>query len=396
MKLTIFISILLVSGYGMSCHSRKNEATEKAPAPPDPHEDEPEHEALPEKIRLTPQLIQAAGIKLQAVQYETLPQTLELTGEIAAEPDKTSEVSARVPGRIVQVHFKEGQRVQKGDVLAVVESAELASARAQFISMQAKAQAARAQLQRLKQLSQDGLASGQEIANAQSEDTTLQAELRAARLKLTAFGAEAAQSLLDGARIKIRATLSGDILKRQAIVGQTVEANHTLAVIGDLDTAHFVARLLEKDLAFIQVRASADVQLNAYPQEVFSGTVETIGKQLDPMARTVVARIRVKNKNDLLKVGLFGTAKVSIPDVSAGKKRLVVPQTALTDVADKKVVFVGHADGDFEMHPVTMGASGGGKIEIITGLRENEQVVVSGVFTLKSVVLKSTFGEEEE
>jgi len=398
MKISILISLSLASLFGTNCHPRQNEAKDKTEVPvsPDQHEDEPEHEALPEKIRLTPHLTQNAGIKLQAVHYETLPQTLELTGEIASEPDQTSEVSARVPGRIVKVNLKEGQKVKKGDVLVVLESSELASARAQFASVQAKAQAAEVQLKRLRQLAQDGLASGQETANAQSDATTLQAELTAARLKLTAFGTEATQTVAEGARMNIYAPIAGDILKRQAIVGQTVEASHTLAILANLDTAHFVARLLEKDLAAVQVGALADVRLNAYPQEVFQGTVETIGKQLDPMARTVVARIKVRNKNNLLKVGLFGSAQVSIPGSSTGKKRLVVPQDALTDIADKKVVFVKHPDGDFEMHPVTTGHSGNGKIEILTGLRENEQVVINGVFTLKSIVLKSTFGEEEE
>ena len=74
---------------------------------------------------------------------------------------------------------------------------------------------------------------------------------------------------------------------------------------------------------------------------------------------------------------------------------MVVPHSAVTEVADKKVVFVRQPDDDFEVHRVTLGASAGGKVEIISGLRQGEQVVIDGVFTLKSTVLKSTFGEED-
>lgn len=74
---------------------------------------------------------------------------------------------------------------------------------------------------------------------------------------------------------------------------------------------------------------------------------------------------------------------------------LVVPRTALTEVAGKTVVFVHHKDGDFELHEVVLGASALGRVEIASGLREGEEVVTSGAFTLKSAVLKSTIAEEE-
>jgi len=74
---------------------------------------------------------------------------------------------------------------------------------------------------------------------------------------------------------------------------------------------------------------------------------------------------------------------------------VVVPLTAVTKVADRDVVFVLQPDGDFEVHPVTLGRTAGMRAEVLTGLRAGELTVVEGVFTLKSAVLKGTFGEEE-
>jgi len=96
-----------------------------------------------------------------------------------------------------------------------------------------------------------------------------------------------------------------------------------------------------------------------------------------------------------VKVGLFGTARVVVGPAEGATRRVVVPLTAVTKVAQRDVVFVRHPDGDFELHPVTVGRSAGGRVEILGGLRVGEQVVVAGVFTLKSAILKGTFGEEE-
>jgi cobalt-zinc-cadmium efflux system membrane fusion protein len=174
-----------------------------------------------------------------------------------------------------------------------------------------------------------------------------------------------------------------------------VTAEHVVATVADLDQAYFVARLFEKDLARVQTGAAADVRLNAYPDEIFQGTVEMVGQQLDARARTVTARIALKNRKELLKVGLFGNALVVVPDRTPRTPRVVVPLSAVTKIAEKDVVFVRQPDDDFEVHPVTLGRSAAGRVEILSGLREKEQIAVEGVFTLKSAVLKSTFGEEE-
>jgi cobalt-zinc-cadmium efflux system membrane fusion protein len=168
-----------------------------------------------------------------------------------------------------------------------------------------------------------------------------------------------------------------------------------IAVVGDLENAYFLGRLFEKDLARVKIGATAEVRLNAYPTDVFDGKIETIGRQLDPAARTVTARILVHDHGDLIKVGLFGTARVVVGSAEAAAKRVVVPLASVTHVANRDVVFVRQSDGDFETHPVTVGRTAGGRVEILSGLRAGEQVVVEGVFTLKSAVLKSTFGEGE-
>ncbi|MGH7271055.1 MAG: efflux RND transporter periplasmic adaptor subunit, partial [Polyangiaceae bacterium] len=158
----------------------------------------------------------------------------------------------------------------------------------------------------------------------------------------------------------------------------------------------FLGRVFEKDLGRIRVGAPAEVELNAYPKEHFTGHVEYLAKQVDPIARTITARIRLTNRNDLLAIGLFGNARVAAGSGDEAKApTLVVPRDALTEIGGRQALFVREPDGDFELHDVVLGDASLGKVQIVSGLREGEQVVVEGVFTLKSAVLKGAFGEEE-
>jgi membrane fusion protein, heavy metal efflux system len=167
-----------------------------------------------------------------------------------------------------------------------------------------------------------------------------------------------------------------------------------LATIADLDQVYFDARVFERDLDKVREGASAEIILNAYPGASFVGTVEQLGHAVEANARTIVARIRLTNEGDRLRLGLFGSARVAIDQVESATPVLVVPRSAVTEIEGNTFVFVAHPDGDFELHDVVIGASSPGRVEIVHGLREGEQVVNAGVFTLKSALLRGSFAEE--
>jgi cobalt-zinc-cadmium efflux system membrane fusion protein len=344
-------------------------------------------------VRLDPAVIASAKIKLAPVVREALAATVDLSGEVSSDPDKTARVSTLVPGRIESVSFKEGQPVKKGDLLAVIRVPELGKAKAAFAATTAKAVAARSNADRLQALSEQRLAAKQEVSSARAEAGALEAEASAAEEQLRVWGTGTRAGV--GSELALRAPISGTVVSRNAIVGQSVTADQTLALIADLGEVWFLGRVFEKNLDQIHLGAPAEVQLNAYPKERFAGTVEYLGKQVDPAARTVVARIRLINREDLLRLGLFGIARVAGGENTRKEPVLVIPRSAVTEIGNKPVVLVHEPDGDYVVQEVVLGAGGRGKVEVVGGLREREQAVVEGVFTLKSVVLKSTFGEEE-
>ncbi len=377
---------------GVLACSKPNTETQPESKEPESaeHRDEPEHEALPTRVRISDEVVASAGIKTAPVSREALAAVLALPGEIAADPDKSAQVAPPIAGRIESIDFKEGSTVKKGAILATIRIPELGKLRAGLATATAQAKAARSNADRLKTLAEKGMASQQEVINAEAEATAFEVEARGNADQLAALGSGGASTLV------LRAPVTGIVLSRNAVVGQPVTAEQTIATIADLSELWFLARVFEKDLGAVRIGAKVDVELNAYPGQHFEGSVEYIGKQIDPTARTVTARIRLMNRDDMLRINLFGTARIAVDEPSKKSASLVVPHNAITDIGGKPVVFVRHPDGDFEQHQVVLGESALGKVEILSGLREGEQVVTDGVFTLKSAILKSTFAEEEE
>jgi cobalt-zinc-cadmium efflux system membrane fusion protein len=356
------------------------------------HKDEKEHDGLPKRVRPSRQVITDAKIRTEPVKREALAVTLELPGEIAADPDKSARVAAPVAGRIVSVRFKEGSLVKKGDVLASIRVPDISKVRSAQSTAASRGAAARANAERLQGLADKGLASKQEALSVLAEADSLESESRAMSEQLAALGTATGQL---GSDVVLRAPIAGIVIARDAVLGQPITAEQTIASIADLSEVWFLARVFEKDLRRLRAGANTEVMLNAYPGEHFEGVLEYIARQIDPVARTLTARVRLRNEGDRLRLGLFGTAQVFVGEPSKREPRIIVPRDALTEIAGKTVAFVRQKDGDFEVHELAVGESALGKVEVLGGLREGEEVVVEGLFTLKSMVLRSTIAEDE-
>jgi cobalt-zinc-cadmium efflux system membrane fusion protein len=347
------------------------------------------HEALPGLVKVPPEVVRDAGIKLERVGKAALAEVLDLPGEVNADPDRVARLSSPAAGRIEEVRFREGESVKRGAPLVVIRVPEIARVRASHMATQAKAKAARSNAGRLRTLASEQLSTEQEALNAEAEAEALEVEARAMAEQLGALGAVSGAFLLT-----LRAPIDGSVVARDAVVGQPATADQTLGTIANLSKVWFLARVFEKDLGQLRVGAVAEVHLNAYADEHFAGTVEYIGQQIDPIARTVKARIPLENPRGLLRLGLFGTCQISLAGPAKSEPKLVIARSSVTDVAGKSVVFVREREGEFELHKVTLGRESLGKVEVLEGLREGEEVVTDGVFTLKSLVLKGSFGEE--
>lgn len=383
MALALFATLACRGGESEHGHDDEHET-------PEHHVDEPGHGEMPRRVRLAPDVADAAGIVVAPARREVLVRTVEVVGQIEPDPDRVARIPARVTGALASVEFREGDRVTEGQRLASIRAPNLGGLRAQKASIQAKLAAAKVQVQRLEALEAKRLAAQQDVVAARAEVATLEAELSGASQQLRALDVGKGRAAKPG-EFAVLSPRAGIVTARAAIVGDPVGPESVLGTVVDLDEVFFAARVFERDLAKIRVGAAAEVTLNAYPGVAFVGIVERVGHQVDESARTIVARVRLRNEGDKLRGGLFGTAQVALDETAGPTPVLVVARDAVTRIDGDTVVFVREADGDFELHPVVLGASSPGKVEVIHGLREGEEVAVAGVFTLKSTLLKSTF-----
>ena len=357
------------------------------------HVDEPEHGPLPTRVRLAPEIADAAGIVVSPARREVLVRTVEVVGQIEPDPDRVARISARVSGALASIEFREGDHVEAGQRMASIRAPNLGDLRAHKTSLAARLAAAKAQVQRLETLEAQRLASQQELTAARAEVATLQADLSGASQQLRALDIGRGRAAAPG-EFAVLAPRAGVVMSRTAVVGDPVTADTVLGSVADLEEVFFAARVFERDLGKIRVGAATEVTLNAFPGEAFVGVVERVGHQVDESARTIVARVRLRNRDEMLRGGLFGTAQVAIDEAAGPTPVLVVARDAVTQIGGEAHVFVREPDGDYELHPVVLGASSPGKIEVVHGLREGEEVVTAGVFTLKSTLLRSTFAED--
>jgi cobalt-zinc-cadmium efflux system membrane fusion protein len=297
----------------------------------------------------------------------------------------------------LKVLVREGDSVRAGQPIAIVTSTELAKRRAEYAATSAKAISARKNAERLRSLVTQRLGSDQDAVAAEAEATAIEAERDSSAQAIKGMGA-ALRAGGDPSLLSVVSPLAGQVVQRDAVPGQVVEPSHTIATVADLSRIWFQAQLFEKDVAQVQEGGSAEVRLNSYPDRVFPAKIARVASQVDPQTRTLTARLAIDHPgthpDTQIRLGLFGIARVSLAHAS-DDEHVVVPLSAVTDIGDQKVVFVGHSDGDFEVHEIRLGTSASGYVSVLAGLSVGEQVAISGVHTLKSVVLKATMEEKE-
>lgn len=390
MKTTSALSLAVLVFLG-ACSCRKD--TPGARPGEEEHHDDEGHDELPRQLEVPPEVVASADIRTTQVKRAALASTLTLVGEIIPEPDRTARLSSATSGRLEQITFNEGSVVKRGEVMATVRVPDVGRLRGAFAAASARARASKSNADRLAALKASGLGADQSVVDAEADARAQEAEVRALGEQLKAIGVNADAG--GGFIVALRAPISGVVVARDAVTGQPITPEHVLATIVDLSEVWFLARIFEKDLVKLRVGAAAEVELNAYPGEHFHGTVDYVSQQIDPAARTLTARVRIpQDEQQRLRLGLFGRAHVAVAEERPSAPQLVVPRDAILEVGGKPVVFVKAADGDFVLHDVTLGDSAMDDVQVLSGVSEGEEVVTSGGFTLKSLLLKSTLEED--
>lgn len=326
-------------------------------------------------------------------------QTLSLPAEIRFDSDRVAKVSPKISGIVARLYANEGDTVERGDILALITSRELASLKATWLNAETSRSLAAKALAREEQLWTDGITSeadvqaaraGYEAAKAASD--AAENELHAAGVSHAALAGIATADDGDNANAYLTAPIAGMVVQRTVTRGETVSAGDagadTLFTILDDSVVWADIAVYKQDIS--RIRVGAPVALKADDgTAITQAVVALVLPVIDESSRTATARVMVDNPDGQLRPGQFITAEIG---VGGQNPVLRVPQDAVQTVEERASVFV-PVDGGFAPRPVTIGASSGGFVEIRSGLSEDEPFVSSGAFTLKAQLEKDAFGD---
>lgn len=189
-----------------------------------------------------------------------------------------------------------------------------------------------------------------------------------------------------GKPLELRAPIDGIITQRKSTVGELISKETEVYTISDPANLWVLAEVKERDLGALRVGQDATFSVLAYPGESFGGKVVLVGNRVESESRTLEARIEVDNRDGRLKPGMFTDVEITTTMIEGV---LVVPDTALQTDGDVQIVFVALGDGKFEKRVVKLGQERHGRVQVLEGIKEGENVVTTGSFILKSELLKS-------
>ncbi len=350
--------------------------------------------SAPLTLKLSAEAETEHQIKVVAVGRKRLGDLISATATIDPDPREVARVTPRIRARVVRLIADPGQRVRPGEPLAILSSIELGQAKTEFLKARALNDIAHQHLTREESLYQRKIASMKDVLEARAAYDTAFAQYQAARetLSLLIAPAELARvSWSNGSRslsdFALTSPIAGTLVKRDLLVGQIVNGDAEVMTIMNLDHVWVLANIFEHDVAGLSAGATARVKVEAWPEQSFEGVVSYLSDTVDPVTRTVQARIDVPNPAHRLKPGMF--AHVEIQTARGGREVLTAPASAIYDLNGSKAVFVRIAPHSFSVRPVTLGAQGDGEVEIQSGLKPGEQVVTRGGLVLKALIVNT-------
>ena len=366
------LSVALCMGNN-GCSSGKSNSEEEAP-PPVKVEKIGDRNVFqvdqPEKYQLT-----------QAVEHLAAPE-LKVTGTVSADISRAVPVISLATGRVVEIGARLGDMVKKGQVLLKVQSADISGAFSDYEKAKADEQLSNTQLERAKILYDRGAISQNDLQVAEDTEAKAKVDVRTTSERLRVLG----NQNLDrpSGIVEIRAPISGYITDQQVTnaAGVAGLGSANSFTISDLSTVWILCDVYENDLANVRLGDKADIRLNAYPNQVFTGTISNIGPILDPNIRTAKVRIEMANPS-LMRPGMFVTATFH---GRQKEKYAAVPSTAILHLHDRDWVYVPQEHGQFRRVAVVGGNMlPDGMQEVISGIAPGQQVVANALAFQNSV-----------
>jgi len=372
--------------------------------------------------------IDKAGVDIAVADEQPVVEAISANGEIIYDQTHYARLASRVAGTVWRVEKHLGDRVRKGDILALVDSAEVGRAKADLLQSISQLRVAHANLDRMQPLAKEGALAGKLVREAEANLQEAQIKLLSAQQTLVNLGlpaasyesselsiqqiasdvqflglsdtlaAEAGKDIASSNLFPIRAPLDGVVVDSKAVAGENADTSAMMFAIADLAKMWLMLDVREEDAG----RLAVDQPATFWPSDQRAerevrGSIAWISTESDDKTRTVKVRVELPNSERKLRSNTFGTGRIILREEP---KAVVIPTEAVHTDGDCNIVFVRDKDyfkegapKFFHVREVRLGVHEGASSEIIAELLPGEVVASKNSMVLEAQLLKSNLGE---
>jgi len=368
-----------------------------------------------------------AGVDIAVAVNRPVTEAIVATGEIIYDQTRTAHLASRVSGVVASAQVQVGSRVQRGDVLAVIDAAEIGRAKGELLQAITQVRLQKTNLERLRPLITDGSIPERQYREAEAQSHEAEIRLLSAQQQLANFGLPVAIDELGGLtavqiadRVKflgipddltasfdqgaatsnlfpLRASLDGVVVARSFVPGEVIDTSTSLVSLANVDQMWLILSVRQDEAKYLSLGQAILFRTSDTPHEPeIKGTLAWISTEADEQTRTIQVRANLPNHTGQLRANTFGTGRIVLREEA---QAVVVPSEALHSDGDCTIVFVRDknffdegAPKFFHVRQVRIGVSNDDVTEIIAGLLPGEVVASKNSVVLRSQLLRSSLG----
>ncbi len=355
-----------------------------------------EYSQVEGRVKMDSEQLQNSGVEIAVAGSERIKTIIELPGEISLNKDKVAHVVPGLSGIVAEVRKNLGDSVKKGEVVAVIQSRELASLKSEYLSASKRLELTGATFQREENLWKKKISSEQDYLNSRLAFKESEIELKATGQKLLALGLTSPdlasilqESESELSRLKIRAPFDGMVIEKNVSLGESIKEDADIFMIADLSTVWVDVTVYAKDLNLVRVGQKVTVQAKTLGLEE-QGTLAYVGPLIGEETRSAKALVILLNRNGEWRPGLFVTVNLLQEEVTVP---VAVKAEAIQSYRDWSVVFAKFGD-QFEVRPLTLGRRDAEWVEVLEGLSPGQEYVSKNSYLLKAELGKAGASHE--
>ena len=329
-------------------------------------------------------------LKIIVVGQMELRDSLRIPARVELDQRRLAHIGATVSGRVIEIKRGLGEAVQKGDLLAVLNSAELATAQSDYLKAMSKLKLRQSVFNRAKLLHESGVLATANLQQRENELSEAEVDLNAAldHLKIMGMTDRDVAELSRRRTIKsfspITANLSGTVIERKITLGQVVQSSDAIFTVADLSHIWLVADVSEQLAHWVREGDEAEAEIPALPGKRFTGRVIYVGDVIHPETRTAMVRMEIPNPAEIIKPNMLANLLIR----KVGSQQAVVPDEAVVRDGNRDHVFVQVGPTEFRLQLVELGEQEGTVRPVITGVLPGDRVVARGAFHLNNERLR--------